>query len=173
MTSASERASPHFTDRLELSSRLRDQLEELTAPVRPAAQLIQIEARRQLERSPARSKGGAEPLRSLAPGAIGIQDAEDDARSGQPPQPIEREVGPARAEGRQVPGHRSEPIENTLDQVRLAPASRPLEAQNRLLAWQRQVLHLHLALIRRSADEPDGLAASCLGHDDAAGEEFA
>src|SRR6266571_4146650 len=64
-------------------------------------------------------------------------------------------------------------IENTLDQVRLAPASRPLEAQNRLLAWQCQVLHLDLALVRRSADEPDGLAAPCLGHDDPPSEEFA
>src|SRR5713101_3668406 len=94
MTSASERASPHSADRVERSSRLRDQAEELTAPVRAAAQVVQVKARRQLERLPARSQGSAKPLRRLVSGA---------SASRTPKMTRARANHPSRSNGKSVP----------------------------------------------------------------------
>jgi hypothetical protein len=70
------------------------QREEKPSPIRSTSQIVQIGARRQLQRNPATPQHRSEALRGLVPTSISVQDAKDDPRPCQPTQAIGGEIGP-------------------------------------------------------------------------------
>ena len=78
----------------------RNQLKEQISSAQLTPQVVKIAPFGQLQRLPAPPQRLSEPIRCLAPGAIAVQHAKDDARSSQPAESVGREIGAAGAEGR-------------------------------------------------------------------------
>src|SRR5207302_2637548 len=85
----------------------------------------------------------------------------------------ERRVGAAGAARGEAPGDTDQVAEDALDQEALAAPGDPLEAEDRPLAGQRQVLRAVARVADPPADHPDRVAAPDLRHDDPTGQELA
>src|SRR6266851_905193 len=151
------------------SSRSCRQAKEQRPSVWPAPEIVEVAAVGQRDRAPPAAECCAQSLCCFATGCIGVEHAEDDLRTCEPAEAVQRKVGSTRAEGRQVPAHRGQPVEDALDEVHAPPPNGALEAQYGLIARWSEVLD-PTRLTRAPADEPDGLAASDLGDDHATGE---
>jgi len=81
------------------------QREEEPSPVRSTPEIVEISTWRKFKRHPASTQHISESLRRLAATSIGVEHPKDDPCTRQPTQAIGREIGPARAERRQIPAH--------------------------------------------------------------------
>jgi hypothetical protein len=82
-------------------------------------------------------------------------------------------MGAAGAAGRQAPPDRDQVADDSLDQEPLAATGDPLQAQDRPLAREREVLRSVAGIADPPTDHPDRVAAADLRDDDPAGEELA
>jgi len=149
------------------------QREEVSSPIRSTSEIVQVSAWRQFQRDPSTTKDRSEVLRGLAAAPVRVQDAKDDARPRQPAQAIRREIGPARAECRQIPAHGCQPVKSTFDQKYFSLARGAFEAQDWFFTRQAQVFDAHFLAGRVSPQEPDGLAAAQFGNNYPTREPFA
>jgi len=106
-------------------------------------------------------------------GGVTVENPVDHDRPGEEAEPLGREIGSARAEGRQAPAHRGQVVVDTLDENGLAPSDGALVAKHRPLARQGEVLRSPGIVVEGPTDQPETLAAAELGNDDPPGEMLA
>jgi hypothetical protein len=156
----------------QLRASFSHQRKEKPSPIRSTPEIVQISTWRKFKRNPASTQHCSETLRGLAPTSIGVQDPKDDPRPRQPTQAIGGEIGPARAERRQIPAHGCQPVKCSLDEENLSLTGCAFEAENGLLTRKSQVLDAHCLACGMSAQEPDGLTAAHFGNHNPSREPF-